>query len=185
MTIAPGRSEPDNPDSQLVSAVSGGDEAAFRALYRRHTPRLRMLVLRILGGHSSDSDDVLQETWVRAVTSLNGFRGESTFGTWLNGIGVRVAWGMIRRRSSAETITPDNEPFIEPPDTGERLDLDEALRRLPDQHRTVVVLHDVEGYSHEEIAESLGVAVGTSRSTLSRARQALRAMLSSYERITR
>jgi RNA polymerase sigma-70 factor (ECF subfamily) len=185
MTIAPGEAGPDDPDSQLLSAVAHGDERAFRALYRRHTPRLRMLVLRMLGGHASDTDDAVQETWIRAVAGVSGFRGESNFGTWLTGIGVRVAWGTIRRRRPALAMMPDDEPAVDPPDTGERLDLDEALRRLPDQYRTVVVLHDVEGYSHEEIAESLGVAVGTSRSTLSRARQALRAMLSSYERILR
>jgi RNA polymerase sigma factor (sigma-70 family) len=101
----------------------------------------------------------------------------------LNGIGIRVAWETIRRQRPTDTITIDDEPAIEPPDTAERLDLEQALQRLPDDYRAVVVLHDVEGFSHDEIAASLGMAVGTSRSHLFRARRALRAMLSSYERI--
>jgi len=185
MTIAPGEAQPVDPDSQLLSAVGRGDEAAFRCLYRRHTPRLHMLVLRVLGGHASDTDDVVQETWIRAVAAAGGFRGESSFGTWLNGIGVRVAWETGRKRRPTQFLSERDEPATDPPDTGERLDLDEALRRLPDQYRTVVVLHDVEGYSHDEIAGLLGIAVGTSRSHLSRARQALRATLRSYERMVK
>lgn len=180
MTIVPGAAP---PDEQLLPAVAGGDEAAFRALYRRHTPRLRMLVLRVLGGHEADTDDVVQESWVRAIGGLADYRGESAFATWLNGIGIRVAWEAIRKRRPADGATTDVDLPIDPPDTAERLDLEEALRRLPDDQRAVVVLHDVEGFGHDEIAASLGIAVGTSRSHLSRARRALRTMLASHERI--
>ena len=180
MTTGPGGA---GPDDQLLLAVADGNETAFRTLYRRHTPRLRMLVLRILGGHEADSEDVVQESWVRAVARSGSFRGDSAFGTWLNGIGVRVAWEAIRRRHPTDTISPETEPAIDPQDSAERLDLEAALRRLPEDYRAVVVLHDVEGFNHDEIAASLGVAVGTSRSHLFRARRALRAMLCSYERI--
>ena len=97
-------------------------------------------------------------------------RGDSSLRcTWLNGIGIRAAWELIRRRKDVVTITEEHEPAFEPPDSGERLDLEEALQRLPGPYRTVVVLHDVEGFGHEEIAALLGVAVGTSRSHLFRA----------------
>lgn len=180
MTLAPTGGE---PDSALLLAVARGDEAAFRVLYRRHTPRLRGLVLRMLGGNQADADDVVQESWIRAVRAIPQFRGDSTLGTWITGFGVRVAWETVRRRRPGLELGPDDEPATDPPDTGERIDLEHALHRLPDVHRAVVVLHDVEGFGHEAIAESLGIAIGTSRSHLSRARKALRAMLSSYERI--
>jgi RNA polymerase sigma-70 factor (ECF subfamily) len=144
-----------------------------------------MLVLRILGGHAADGDDAVQEAWIRAVAGIATFRGESGFGTWLNGIGVRAAWEALRRRRPAESAAPYEEPAIDPPDSAGRLDLEDALRRLPDDYRAVVVLHDVEGYGHAEIAASLEIAVGTSRSHLSRARQLLRTMLNSEERMSK
>ena len=182
MTLAPTGGE---PDAALLLAVLHGDETAFRALYRRHTPRLRGLVLRMLGGNQADADDVVQESWLRAVRSVPEFRGESALGTWINGIGVRVAWEVIRRRRPTAAVSPEHEAADDPPDTAERIDLEQALRRLPDAYRAVVVLHDVEGFGHEAIAESLGIAIGTSRSHLSRARKALRTMLRSYERIAK
>src|SRR5882757_2638785 len=87
MTLTPAD---DESDPALIVAVAAGDEAAFRLLYRRHTPKLRGLVLRILGGQPSEADDIVQDTWLRAVGSIRQFRGESSFGSWLNGIGVRV-----------------------------------------------------------------------------------------------
>ncbi len=185
MTPATHGAAPDAPDGELLPAVGQGDETAFRILYRRHTPRLRMLVLRMLGGHDADAEDAVQETWIRAVAAIGDFRGDSQFGRWLNGIGVRVAWEAIRRRRSTDQITPDAEPAVDPPDSAERLDLEDALRRLPDDQRAIVVLHDVEGFGHNDIAASLGIPVGTSRSHLFRARRALRAMLCSYERIVK
>ncbi len=170
------------PDEVLLPAVARGDEAAFRALYQRYTPRLRALLLRMLGGHRSDADDALQDTWVRAVAGLASFRHESAFATWLQGIGVRVAWEAIRRKHPSLELSDADNVGVDPPDAAERLDLEEALRRLPLPYRTVVVLHDVEGFGHAEIADSLGIAVGTSRSLLSRARRSLRAMLESHER---
>jgi len=182
MTLTPADGE---PDQVLIPAVASGDEAAFRALYRRHTPKLRGLVLRMLGGQQFEADDVVQDSWLRAVGSIRQFRGDSSFSSWLNGIGVRVTWEAIRRRRPLIALVADDEPRRDPPDTAGRLDLEDALRRLPDEQRTVVVLHDVEGFGHEAIAESLGIAIGTSRSHLSRARKALRAMLSSYERMAK
>src|SRR5450755_4396659 len=171
MTLTPADAE---TDQVLILAVADGDERAFRTLYRRYTPKLRGLVLRMLGGHQSESDDVVQDSWLRAVGSIRRFRGDSSFSSWLNGIGVRVTWEAIRRRRPTIALVAGDEPRSDSPDSAERLDLEEALRQLPDEQRTVVVLHDVEGFGHDAIAESLGIAVGTSRSHLSRARKALR-----------
>jgi RNA polymerase sigma-70 factor (ECF subfamily) len=141
-----------------------------------------LLVLRIVGGHESDGDDVVQESWIRAMRSLAKFRGDSAFGTWLNGIGVRVAWETIRRRGPSPLLAAGDDRTVRPVDSGERIDLEAALRSLPDVQRAIVVLHDVEGFRHEEIALSLDIAVGTSRSHLSRAHCALRLLLNAYER---
>lgn len=176
-------SGPDDPDGRLLPAIRAGDETAFRILYRRHTPRLRWLVFRLLGGHEADTEDALQEGWVRAIRGLDGFRGEGALGAWLAGIAVRVAWETIRRRRPWVAIDGASEPSAEPFDQEERIDLEQALGRLPDAQRLVMVLHDVEGFTHDEIADLLGIAAGTSKSHLHRGRRSLRAMLESHERV--
>jgi RNA polymerase sigma-70 factor (ECF subfamily) len=183
MTALPGPPGPDAPDDLLLTALATGDEAAFRVLYRRHTPRLRWLVLRLLGGHEADTDDAVQEGWVRAVAGLRGFRGDSTFASWLSGIAIRVAWETIRRRRPWAVLEEGEESAIERLDLEERVDLEQALGRLPDPQRMVLVLHDIEGFTHDEIAAQLDMAEGTSKSHLHRARRALRAMLESHERV--
>ena len=183
MTPPPGSPAPDVPDDVLLPALAAGDEAAFRTLYRRHTPRLRWLVLRLLGGHEADADDALQEGWLRAVAGLPGFRGEAVFGSWLSTITIRVAWETIRKRRPWVALEEAAEPAARTFDLEERVDLEQALGRLPDPQRMVVVLHDVEGFTHDEIAAHLGIAEGTSKSHLHRARRALRLMLESPERV--
>lgn len=168
------------PDHALAQALLlRGDERAFRELYSRHTPRLFQFVLRIVGGAEHDAEDVVQETWIRATEALPTFRWEAAFGTWLTGIGLNVARGLLRKQGRwelpMEPATP--EPFRPPPSDGDRIDLERAIALLAAGQRTVLVLHDVEGYSHDEIAERLGIAPGTSKSQLSHARRALRRML--------
>ena len=166
-------------DRELAEALLlRGDERAFRELYRRHTPRLHQLVLRIMGGAEHDAEDVVQETWIRATGKLDTFRWEAAFGTWLTGIGLNVARGILRRRGKWEAeLEPGAEPWRPPPRDGERIDLERAIALLPAGYRTVVVLHDVEGYTHEEIGERLGISPGTSKSQLFNARRSLRAIL--------
>lgn len=155
------------------------DERAFRELYQRHTPRLHQFVLRIVGGAEADAEDVVQETWIRAVEKLDGFRWEAQFATWLTGIGLNVARGLLRRQGRWEVpLDPDvPEGWRPPPADGERIDLERAIALLPAGYRTVLVLHDVEGFTHEEIGERLGVTAGTSKSQLSHARRAVRRLL--------
>ncbi len=171
---------PPTPDRSLADAVlRRGDERAFREMYRRHTPRLHQLVLRIVGGSEADAEDVVQETWIRAVEKLGEFRWEAAFSTWLTGIGLNVARSLLRRRGRWNEVGEDgiDAAWRPPPPTGDRIDLERAIALLPAGYRAVLVLHDVEGYTHEEIGDRLGIAPGTSKSQLSHARRALRRVL--------
>ena len=166
------------PDHALAQALLlRGDEQAFRQLYARHTPRLFALVLRMMGGAEHDAEDVVQETWIRATESLGAFRWEAAFGTWLTGIGINVARGLLRKQGRWSTLEEGAEPWRPAPAHGERIDVERALDLLPAGYRAVLLLHDVEGYTHGEIAERLGIAAGTSKSQLSHARKALRLLL--------
>jgi RNA polymerase sigma-70 factor (ECF subfamily) len=172
-------------DAELIDAIRlDGDERAFRELYKRHTPRLYQLVLRIVAGSATDAEDVVQETWVRATTSLSRFRGDSSFGTWLTGIGLNRARDFLRHRSRRPSgfEVEDGDAWLERlsvrADTaGERIDLERALSLLPDGYRVVFVLYEVEGFNHGEIAHRLGISEGTSKSQLHHARRALRVLL--------
>lgn len=171
-------------DRELADLVVAGDELAFRQLYRRHTPRLYLFVLRFLGGIEADAEDVVQEAWLKATASLERFRWEASFGSWLTSIGLNVAREALRRRGrrneeswSEETDRPAPEPL----DRVESVDLERAIRSLPDGYRTVLLLHDVEGYRHEEIAERLGISVGTSKSQLFHARRRMRVALTEMD----
>lgn len=167
-------------DRELVARfLTDRSEAAFRQLYRRHTPRLYQTVLRLLGGSETEAEDAVQEVWLRAADGLDGFRWVSALPTWLTGIAVNIC--RERRRSrppEVEAETP-GEPAAAFTDGsgGAALDLERALAALPDGYRRVVVLHDVEGYTHEETARLLGVEAGTSKSQLHQARRALRRLL--------
>jgi RNA polymerase sigma-70 factor (ECF subfamily) len=170
----------EEPDRRLAERVLGGDEAAFRSLYRRHTPRLLQVALRLLAGDETEAEDVVQETWITAVEKLGGFRWEAELGTWLHAIGVNAARNALRRRGRRREVDwpADDEPgAAPPPEHVEPLDLERAIAALPAGYRTVFVLHDVEDLTHEQIAEQLGVTPGTTKSQLFRARRAVRALL--------
>lgn len=169
--------EPDDRD--LVRRfLDGRDEDAFRALFRRHTPRLYGLTLRLVAGRRDEADDVVQEAWHRAAVRLRSFAWQSALSTWLAAIAINCA--RERRRANARAPGETTSSLADMPARLRRdgIDLDRAIARLPDGAREVLVLHDVEGYTHEEIAERLEIAVGTSKSQLSRARRLVRASLS-------
>lgn len=147
------------------------EEAAFRLLYRRHAPALFRFALR-LAGNAEDGEDLLQETWIRAAGRLASFRWESSLRTWLCGIAVH-RWREVFR-SRARRSGPGPADFPPPAARESALDLERAIESLPDGYREVLVLHDIHGYTHEEIARMLEVETGTSKSQLSRARRALR-----------
>jgi len=155
------------------------DEAAFRSLYRRHTPAVYQLVLRLSGLAASDAEEIVQEAWVRAATGLAAFRWESGLRTWLSAIAINC-WREHARARRRETDLADRDvPVLDPrPGRVARLDLERAIAALADGYRAVLVLHDIEGRTHEEIAGLLGIDPGTSKSQLSRARRAVRRWLS-------
>jgi RNA polymerase sigma-70 factor (ECF subfamily) len=165
-------------DNSLIAAIKAGDEASFRLLYRRHTPRLLQLVLRFVGGTVDDAEDVLQETWIAAIAALDGFRHDATFRTWLTGIAINRCRALLRKRGRWTELGDDDAIATTRASLGaERIDLERAIALLPAGYRAVVILHDVDGYTHEEIAHLLGVATGTSKAQLFHARRALRALL--------
>lgn len=170
-------------DRELVeSVVMHADERAFRELYRRHTPRLYQLVLRLVGSEQ-DAEDVVQEAWIRATEAAAQFRWESGFNTWLTGIAINRFKELLRKRNRwpAMGLEQVQEPEERPDHVSERLDLQRALALLPIGYRTVLVLHDLEGYRHEEIAQQLGISAGTSKSQLFHARRYVRALLEPSE----
>lgn len=171
---ATGRTDPDAVDATLAAS---GDSHAYERLYRNHLARIHSLVRRMLS--DEDADDVTQDIFVRAWQKLGTFRGESAFGTWLHRLGINVilarreTLGIRRRRYVEGEIALDHLPARRStPEAA--MDVETAIERLPDGARQVFVLHDIEGYRHEEIAEMLGLATGTSKSQLHRARMALR-----------
>jgi RNA polymerase sigma-70 factor (ECF subfamily) len=172
-------SEPDSePDDRaLVTAALAGDELAFRALYRRQTPRLRRLVQRLLGAAGSEADDVVQEVWLRAMLGIRAFRWESALASWVSSIAVRVVAESLRASRKGNTLELDDDVAIPPADLASRIDIEDAIARVPAHYRVVFVLHDIEGHTHDEIAAQLGIATGTSKSNLHRARRLMRKFL--------
>lgn len=166
-------------DRELVARfLEARDEASFRALYRAHTPALLLFARRLLGRSADDAEDAVQEAWVRAVRRLDGFRWDSSLRTWLAGITLNCCREALRGRrppDSPEGLARlENEPVSQLESVP---DLEVFVRSLPDGCREVLVLHDIEGYTHSEISAALGIAIGTSKSQLSRARQTIRAWL--------
>jgi len=166
-------------DRELADRVaSHGDEAAFRALYRRHTPTLHRFVLRLTGGNTAQAEDLTQETWLRAARGLGRFRWKSAFRTWLLGIALNQYRELARRDGRRITfVEAEREAPGEAIEPGRRMDLERALQLLPPGFRTVLLLHDVEGFTHREIGEQLGISDGTCKSRLHEARKAMRRLL--------
>lgn len=168
----------------LVERAQEGHVPAFEALYRAHGPRVYALCLR-MASDPVEAEEFAQEAWIRAWERLPGFRGESAFTTWLHRLTVNLILdrrrGDQRRERRFESVA-EYGPFEgraaareAPP--GTRMDLERAVATLPDGARTVFLLYDVEGYRHHEIADRLGVAEGTVKAQLHRARRMLREAL--------
>ena len=168
-------------DVSDVAAAAAGDVRAFERVYRRHVSRIHSTAVRMLG--PEEADDATQDVFVRAWQRLGQFRGDSAFGTWLFRLGVNV---MLSRREVVATRQRrhvDDAELIDTlsargasPELG--LDFEAAMQRLPPGMRQIFVLHDIEGYKHDEIAAMLGIAQGTSKSQLHRVRMILRKYLS-------
>ena len=169
--------EQDRADAALAAA---GDAQAFARLYWRHAARVKALARRLLG--TADAEDGAQEVFVRAWSKLGQFRGDAAFGSWLHRLAVNVLIRQLRRQKRRaaegdEELERIAGPTARRPDA----DLERALRSLPDGTREVVVLHDMESYTHDEIAELLGIGVSASKMRLHRGRSVLRQLIGGVE----
>ena len=169
-------------EAEDVQSASRGDVDAFERLYRSHAERIHMLARRLVG--SALADEATQDVFLRAWIKLGSFRGDALFGTWLHRLAINVLIRhahVARRREDRHTALTPGLQAAATSDPHLRLDLEAALGTLDDALRQVVVLHDMEGYSHEDIAALLGIGISASRMRLSRARLALRAFIMRHE----
>ena len=167
-------------EAQLIRQACEGDGLAVRTLYERYAPRVYAVVRRI-AGEEDLAQDYAQEAWIRAIRALPTFRGDARFSTGLHRIAVNSALQALRKsetRTRREAPMPEAIP-VSPAEGDVLLGdlLERAMDRLPDGMRQVLILHDVEGYTHEEIGDFLGVTSGTSKSQLFKARGKMRELL--------
>jgi len=177
-------------DLELARRCRDGDTGAFEALYRQHAGRLYNLAVR-MSGSVQEAEDLLQEVFLQAYRKMGSYRGEASLGTWLYRLGVNHCLDRLRGRHAKQERVTDSldvegrpEPAAAPAATLEpvsRMDLERAIGQLPDGARAAFLLHDVEGFEHREIAEILGVAVGTSKSQVHKARLRLRRILAAAD----
>ena len=167
---------PISNEAAFIARAQAGDTRAFEALYRLHIDRVYGLCLRMTG-NVSEAEDCAQEAFIQAWNKLSKFRGDSAFGTWMHRIAVNSVLGRIRKSKREQDriqLVADTAP---PPasigDSGNLRDLSDAIEKLPEGARHVFVLNAVYGYSHEESGNMLGIAVGTSKAQLHRARRLL------------
>lgn len=177
---------PQDNDVVLAQKSADGDTAAFEELYHRHFRRVYALCLRMTG-NAVQAEDLTQDVFIQLFNKIGSFRGDSAFTTWLHRMTVNQVLMHFRKRSTKSELTavddetpdqivrgtenPNTMPIID------RIALEKAVQQLPPGYRTVFILHDVEGYEHEEIARMMGVAEGTSKSQLHKARLKLRNLI--------
>lgn len=185
MSVA-GVEKPQPSDVELARKSAAGEGAAFEELYRRHFRRVYLLSLRMMG-NPTEAEDMTQEVFVNLFNKIGSFRGESAFTTWLHRMTVNQVLMHFRKRSTRSEMTtiegetpiqivkgtenPNAMPVVD------RISIESAIAQLPPGYRSVFVLHDVEGYEHDEIARMLGVAEGTSKSQLHKARLKMRQLI--------
>ncbi len=171
-------SEP-GPPPDVVRRAKAGDVAAFETLYREHSPRVYALCLRLTGGTEAEASELMQDVFIRAWRGLPGFRGDSAFSSWLHRLTVNAMLESARseKRRVARVLPMEDPDSIgaaavsESP--GLQVDLERAIASLPEGARMAFVLHEIEGYQHDEIAAQLGIAAGTVKAQLHRARKLL------------
>ena len=187
VAIIEARSDPIGKGNSDVARAAAGDRGAFERVYREHVNRVFSLCAR-MSGDRTRAEELTQDVFVRAWEKLTLFRGESSFSTWLHRLTVNVVLNARktdgRQRARIEEPGDDDDGIDSLPGTigsplapGDLLDLEEAVTKLPPGARRVFVLHDVQGYKHEEIAEMLGVTSGATKAQLHRARLLLREAL--------
>jgi len=178
-------------EAEAIRLAQSGNASAFEFLYQLHGRRVYALCLRMLG-NPADAEDLMQEAFLQLFRKIGTFRGESAFSTWLHRMTVNVVLMRLRKKSLPtdsleETMEPDAENSGPKRDVGapdlrlsgavDRVNLERSIEQLPPGYRTVFVLHDVQGYEHNEIADIMGCSVGNSKSQLHKARTRLRELL--------
>ena len=177
-------------EADAIRLAQQGDAAAFEHLYRLHSRRVYALCLRMVG-NTAEAEDLTQEAFLQLFRKISTFRGESAFSTWLHRLAVNVVLMRLRKKSgseaSLEEITePDEEgsarrdfgtPDLRLSGSIDRVNLQRAVEQLPPGYKAIFVLHDVQGYEHNEIAEIMGCSIGNSKSQLHKARMRLRELL--------
>ncbi|HMG34687.1 MAG TPA: sigma-70 family RNA polymerase sigma factor [Blastocatellia bacterium] len=173
-------------DLELARAAAAGDVSAFETLYQQHNRRVYSLCMRMLGS-GSKAEDMTQEVFLQVYRKIGSFRGDSAFTTWLHRLTVNQVLMHFRRRGVKLEHTSEEGDFTNVVETPlqstrrismvEKIALEKAIEQLPPGYRTVFVLHDIEGYEHEEISDMLKVSIGTSKSQLHKARMRLRELL--------
>lgn len=169
-------------DQQLVQRAIAGDERAMRLLWSRHSPHIDAVVRRLVGGDIDLAADIAQDVWIQIFRALPGYRGDSQFGTWVHRIAVNRtlnALRKIRRLAKIEVDIEDDSASVNQDSERSLLaaTIEEATQKLSPGAREVFLLHDVQGYTHEEIAQELGITSGGSKSQLFKARAKLRRLL--------
>ncbi|MBK9214086.1 MAG: RNA polymerase sigma factor [Chloracidobacterium sp.] len=174
------------PDLDLCRLASNGDLAAFEILYQRYHRRTYSLCFRMTN-NQTEAEDLTQEVFIQLFRKVGSFRGDSAFSTWLHRMTVNQVLMHFRRRSTKNEKTSETGDMPEQTVTGsanpnrmqvvDRIALKNAIAELPNGYRKVFILHDVEGLEHEEVARTLGISVGTSKSQLHKARLKLRTLL--------
>lgn len=171
-------------ESDWVERARAGEQRAFEQLYRHHRDRIYALCWRLCGGDAALAEDLLQEAFVRAWSKLHLFEGRSAFGTWLHRLAANVVLSDRRIRLKKVGMETVLDEAVERTASGAKditadleSDLEQAVARLPERARTVLILYDIEGYRHSEIAGLTGMAVGSSKAQLHRARKLVREML--------
>jgi RNA polymerase sigma-70 factor (ECF subfamily) len=172
-------------DRELAARCLAGDREAFEGLYRQHANRLYNLAYRMAG--QSEADDLLQDVFLQAYRKLGTYKGDSSLGTWLYRLAMNLCLDHLRSRQGKMALVTDSldeeaaAPLASPERPAEshaaRMDLEQAVDTLPPSYRAAFVLHDIEGYQHDEIAKLLGIAEGRSKSLLHKARLKLRTRL--------
>ena len=185
-------------DYELTQRSASGDASAFEELYSRHSRRVYSLCLRMTA-NTAEAEDLTQEAFLQLYRKIGTFRGESAFSTWLHRLSVNVVLMHLRKKglpevSLEETLEPQQEDGPKK-DIGardnvlagsiDRVNLERAIENLPPGYRIIFVLHDIEGYEHNEIAEMMGCSIGNSKSQLHKARMKLRQLLTTGKKSRR
>jgi RNA polymerase sigma-70 factor, ECF subfamily len=162
----------------VITRAQAGDGAAFETIYREHSPKIYALCLRLSGGSQEDATELMQDAFIRAWRGLKNFRGESAFSSWLHRLTVNAMLERARseKRRTARVLfmdDPAQDVAMTADEPGAQMDIESAIAALPEGARIAFVLHEIEGYHHSEIAEQLGVAEGTVKAQLHRARKLL------------